>query len=137
MTCFNCREKGHIAASCPKAPIPKNVRMVITQPEKETTNLWTRVLTLKDTAEATQDSTPDTKSVGPAYKINITVEGIPTRAFLDHSSQVTIVHRQLLPLIQEKNKWSSEKCKSKNIPLEVQPVGAMGKELGASGMDGS
>ena len=43
VTCFNCREKGHIAASCPKAPIPKNVRMVTNQPEKETdteTNLW-------------------------------------------------------------------------------------------------
>ena len=139
VTCFNCREKGHMAASCPKAPIPKNVRMVTSQPdhEKETdaeTNLWTRVLTLKDTAEGKQDSTPDAKSVGPAYKINITVEGIPTRAFLDHGSQVTIVRRQLLPLIQEKNEWSSEKCESKNIPLEAQPVGAMGKELGASGM---
>ena len=73
-----------MAASCPKAPIPKNVRMVAGQPEKETdaeTNLWTRVLTLKDTAEETEDSTPDAKSVGPTYKINITVEGIPTRAF--------------------------------------------------------
>ena len=35
VTCFNCREKGHMAASCPKAPTPKNVRMVTSQPEKE------------------------------------------------------------------------------------------------------
>ena len=33
-------------------------------------------------------------------------------------------------MILEKNTW----CKSKNIPLKAQPVGAMGKELGASGM---
>ena len=137
VTCFNCREKGHMAAACPKAQTPKNVRMVANQPERETdaeTNLWTRVLTLTDTVETTQGSTPDARSVGPAYKINITVEGIPTRAFLDHGSQVTIVRRQLLPMIQEKNAWSAEKCKSKNIPLTAQPVGAMGKELGASGM---
>ena len=126
-----------MAAACPKAQTPKNVRMVANQPERETdteTNLWTRVLTLTDTVETTQGSTPDARSVGPAYKINITVEGIPTRAFLDRGSQVTIVHRQLLPMIQEKNAWSAEKCKSKNIPLTAQPVGAMGKELGASGM---
>ena len=47
---------------------------------------------------------------------------------------MTIIHRQLLPLIREKYEWSDEKCNSKNIPLKAQPVGAMGKELGASGM---
>ena len=137
VTCFNCREKGHMAATCPKAQIPKNVRMVTNQPKRETdteANPWTRVLTLKDSVAATQGSTLYARSVGPAYKVNITVEGIPTRAFLDHGSQVTIVRRQLLPMILEKNAWSTEKCKSKNIPLKAQPVGAMGKELGATGM---
>ena len=126
-----------MAATCPKAQIPKNVRMVTNQPKREMdteANLWTRVLTLKDTVAATQGSTPYARSVGPVYKVNITVEGIPTRAFLDHGSQVTIVHRQLLPMILEKNSWSTEKCKSKNIPLKAQPVGGMGKELGTSGM---
>ena len=130
VTCFNCREKGHMAATCPKAQIPKNVRMVTNQPKRETdteANPWTRVLTLKDTVAATQGSTLYARSVGPAYKVNITVEGIPTRAFLDHGSQVTIVRRQLLPMILKKNAWSTEKCKSKNIPLKAQPVGAMGK----------
>ena len=81
-----------MAAACPKAQIPKNVRMVTNQPKREAdteTNLWTRVLTLKDTVMATQltqDSTPDASSVGPAYKVNLTVERIPTRAILDHAS---------------------------------------------------
>ena len=58
--------------------------MVTSQPEKEADteiNLWSRMLTLKDIVEVTQDSTPDAKFVGPVYKINITVKGIPTRAF--------------------------------------------------------
>ena len=88
---------------------------------------------MKDT-KTVVDGSHDAKIVGPTYKINVTVEGIPTRAILDHGSQVTIVRRQLLPLIREKYEWSDEKCKTKNIPLEAQPVGAMGKELGASGM---
>ena len=122
--------------SCPKGQIPKNVRVVTDQQKKETakdTSLWTRVLTMKDT-KTVPDSSHDAKVVGPTYKINVTVEGIPTRAILDHGSQVTIVCRQLLPLIRDKYEWSDEKCKTKNIPLEAQPVGAMGKELGASGM---
>ena len=135
--CFNCQEKGHVASVCPKRTTPKNLRLVTGQQEKESSediSLWTRVLTLKDTVQGPDNKPRDAKTVGPAYKVNITVEGIPTRAFLDHGSQVTIVRRHLLPLIQEKNQWSNEKCKEKNIPLQGQPVGAMGKELGAVGM---
>lgn len=99
--CFNCHEKDHMANSCPKGQIAKNARVVTNQQEKETakdTSLWTRVLTMKDT-KTVLDSSHDAKVVGPTYKINVTVEGIPTRAFLDHGLQVTIVRRQLLPLI--------------------------------------
>jgi len=137
ITCFNCHEKGHIASACPRRQTPKNVHLVKGQQEKEPkedTSLWTRVLTLKDTALFPENTTHNDKIVGPTYKVNITVEGIATRAFLDHGSQVTIVRQQLLPLIRERNQWSDEKCKTKNAPLQAQPVGALGKELGAVGM---
>ena len=29
--------------------------------------------------------------IGPAYKVDVIVGGVPTRAFIDHGSQVTIV----------------------------------------------
>ena len=70
--------------------------------------------------------------VGPTYKVNVTVGGIPTRAFLDHGSQVTIVWRQILPVIREKQQWSNEQCVAKTTckDMGAQPVGAVGKELG-------
>ena len=126
-----------MANTCPKGQTPKNVRVVTDQQEKESdedTSLWTRVLTVTDATDTVQDSSRKAQVAGPTYKLNVKVEGIPTRAFLDLGSQVTIVRRQLLPLIREKYEWSDEKCNSKNIPLKAQPVGAMGKELGASGM---
>ena len=58
--------------------------------------LWTRVLTFNQSDEQHQ---PRTHTVGPIYKVNMTVGGIPTRAFLDHGSQITIIRRQLLPKI--------------------------------------
>ena len=40
---------------------------------------------------------------GLTYKIDITVDGVKTRALLDHGAQVSLACRQLLPVIQEKN----------------------------------
>lgn len=46
---------------------------------------------------------------------------------------MTIVQRQLLPLIREKQEWPDEQCVAKtNCQLGSQPVGAMGRELGTS-----
>ena len=37
------------------------------------------------------DKLENTKLIGPTYKIEIILEGVRTRALLDHGSQVTIV----------------------------------------------
>ena len=71
--------------------------------------------------------------IGPTYKIEITVEGVHTRALLDHGAQVTIVRRQLLGKIRNEQGWSLETCHSKELPLKNQPIGATGAELGAIG----
>ena len=101
----------------------------------EEINLWTRVLTLKQTG---QEQASKTHVVGSAYKVDVTVEGVPTwsRAFIDHGSQITIVRRHLLPLIREKQKWLDEQCIAKTNckSTGAQPVGAMGKDLGICGI---
>ena len=143
---FNCNEKGHFASSCPKAK--KSSFRVSMEGNQETTSeiqtsdnqtlteeitLWTRVLTFNQSDEQHQ---PRTHTVGPIYKVNMTVGGIPTRAFLDHGSQITIIRRQLLPKIRDKRGWSDQQCIAKTNCKEMgaQPVGAMGKELGTCGI---
>ena len=96
--CFNCNEKGH---SCPKAK--KGSFKVSMEGNEETTSeiqtfdnqtvseeitLWTRVLTFSQSDEQHQ---PRTHTIGPIYKVDVTVRGIPTRAFLDHGSQISII----------------------------------------------
>ena len=92
-------EKGHFASSCPKGKVSKGSLRVHIDHQEETTSggdkttseeisLWTRVLTLKQSREEQQSKT---HVVGPTYKVDVTVGGVPTRAFLDHGSQVTIV----------------------------------------------
>ena len=139
---FNCKEKGHFASSCPKGrPLRGSLRVhtdqIETMPDEERTvseeiNLWTRVLTSKQSVEE-QSSKPH--MIGPAYKVDMTVGGVPTRAFLDYGSQVTIVRHQL-PLIREKQGWLDEQCLAKTNckNMDTQPVGAMGQELGTCGI---
>ena len=57
--------------------------------------------------------------------------GIKTRALLDHGAQVTLVRKELLPLIKEKNQWSTSQCDTKNLKMGGQPIGAGGEALGA------
>ena len=39
---------------------------------------------------------------GPSYKVNVVVEGVKTRGFLDHGAQVSLIRKELLPTIKEK-----------------------------------
>ena len=51
------------------------------------------------------------------------IEGVRTRTLLDHGAQVTIVRRQLLSHIREKQGWTLEQCLATG-------VGAGGEALG-------
>ena len=147
--CFNCHKKGHIAKHCPNFGTPPRtpVRAMSTATvsangtaEKEESEKvpneqmwkWTRILSTVDSKDQNLSST--FPIVGPTYKVDVTVDGIKTRALLDHGSQVTIVRQQLLPMVKEKQEWSMDTCQTKVVPLKSQPVGATGQELGAVGI---
>ena len=68
---------------------------------------------------------------GPVYKVDVKVEGVQTRALLDHGAQVSLLRLQMLPMIKDKKQWSLEQCHSKNRALDQQPVAAEGNALGA------
>ena len=143
--CFNCRKKGHIAKQCPNGSTQQGtpVRALLTTNESNATDSttkaaepthekmwkWTRVLSTSGSEH--QDGSSEFPIVGPTYKVDVTVDGVKTRALLDHGSQVTIVRQQLLPMVKEQQQWSMDTCVSKVVPLKSQPVGASGQELGA------
>ena len=68
---------------------------------------------------------------GSTYKAGVIVEGVKVRALLDHGAQVSLVRKELLPVIRERNGWTLEECHDRNCKLEGQPTGAGGYELGA------
>ena len=80
-------------------------------------DLWSLVLSVDG-----GDKLENTKLIDSTYKIEIIVEGVCTRALLDHGSQVIIVRRQLLGKVKEKQQWSLEISHLKEIPLENQPA---------------
>ena len=101
--CFRCKchQKGHLAKVCPNTSMPKGSQWVTTEraleeskdanpdvtSEVEYEELWTRVVSASD-----QGNSPDhSPVVGPTYKVDVTIEGVKTRALLDHGSQVSIV----------------------------------------------
>ena len=72
--------------------------------------------------------------IGSVYKVDVTINGVPTRALIDSGSQVCIIRQQLLPIIKEKCNWSLSDCVARNLPLNTQPVGAEGSILGATAL---
>ena len=133
--CFNCSQRGHLAKDC-TAPKKKSSSRRITDCQEESNPVsdpWIcSVATTDDTLDAT-DSTKVSRR-GPTYKVKVEVEGVRTRALLDHGAQVSIVRRQLLSHIREKWDWTLEQCHAKNLPFESQPVGAGGERLGTIGI---
>ena len=60
------------------------------------------------------------------------MDGVRVRALLDHGAQVSLVRKELLPKIREKNGWTLDQCHDRNCKLEGQPTGAGGHKLGAT-----
>ena len=75
-----------------------------------------------------------TAARGLTYKVDIIVDGVKTRALLDHGAQVSLARHQLLPVIKERNHWTQEQCQDRSLKMEGQPQGAGEHDLGAEGM---
>ena len=88
---------------------------------------WMRILTVHGEENISQKS--GAKLSGPTFKVNAVVEGVKTRALLDNGSQVTLVRVELLPKIKG---WKLEHQSEQDSNLTTQPIGASGKELGAT-----
>ena len=158
--CFGCHQKGHVISDCPEKKAKKSRRVIQTeqtivnsaetkdvdpwdqsvatsQPESSDNQLtngpresWMRVLTA-----ATEEESGDSQSaklVGPAFKVNVDIEGVKTRALLDNGSQVTLVRGEHMARVRAQNNWTLEQCHEKNRPMDTQPIGASGQELGAT-----
>ena len=147
--CFTCHKRGHIAKHCPnRGTQARNPVRALSTATDETVSSninpegdeqaskmmwkWARVLSTPNPSN--QSGSSDPLIVGPTYKVHVSVDGVKTRALLDHGSQVTIVRQQLLPMVKEKQQWSMDNCMEKTVPLESQPIGATGQELGAHGI---
>jgi len=103
---------------------------------KEAKLLWSRVVTegaSKSDCNG-KSEVPSLLRSGPVYKADVTIDGVKSQALLDHRSQITIVQRQMLPLVKEKHGWSLEICLNKLKPLESFPTGAFGQKLNAKGI---
>ena len=136
--CYICKQKGHMAKSCLETK--KNpARMVVLDSSESTTDAgkqqpvdvdkldpWMRtVMAEKEKSEGASDTR------GPSYKVNVVVEGVKTRGFLDHGAQVSLIRKELLPTIKEKQGWIITECHERNIEMGQQPIGATGTPLGA------
>ena len=86
---------------------------------------WMRTVT---TSKESKEGTVNARR--PSYKVNIVVKGVKTRGFLDHGAQVSLIRKELLPVIKEKQNWTQTECHKRNLKIGQQPVGATGAPLG-------
>ena len=125
--CFKCHHKGHVARDCPQTGTSARV-IVTTEGISSDEECWIRVGVL------TAGSEPEKTAVsnaGPTYKVEVTVEGLKSRALVDNGSQISLVRTEMLPKLKEINGWSLEECRSKTSKVCSQPLGAGGNKLGA------
>ena len=130
--CFKCHQLGHIAAKCPTSQPNKEPTRRITTTTGESEDLWVRVgvvTTERNTASAQLSG--DVGTTGPTYKVDVTVEGLKTRALVDNGSQVSLIRTEMLPKLKELNNWTMEECNTRTHKMVSEPVGAGGQVLGA------
>jgi len=138
--CFKCQKTGHLAKNCTGSKVKSSFRVGVDCPgaieeiesrvDKDD-ELWLRTIVAEPDIEILA---LQVAMKGPTYKIDIVVDGIRTRALLDSGAQVSLARQQLLPHIKQKNNWSLEQCRQRNLKLDGQPLGAGGESLGAKGV---
>ena len=95
------------------------------QDDVEKLDPWMRTITAR---KENNEGTANTE--GPSFKVNVVVEGVKTRGFLDHGAQVSFMRKELLPAIKEKQGWTHVECYERDIKMGQQPVGTTGAPLG-------
>ena len=81
--------------------------------------------------EAAVNELPNVDITSPTYKVDMTVDGMKTRALIDNGSQISLVRTEMLPKLKDLNNWTMEECKMRTQQMVSQPVGAGGQVLGA------
>ena len=132
MRCYNCSQVGHVAKYCPEK---KAARVMAPGDSEDAASHTPCDPWIRTVATVTkQHSLEVSQRQGPVYKVDVEIEGLKTRALLDHGAQVSLIRKQMLPQIQEDRGWTKEQCHSRNLVLDQQPVGAEGNSLGAVGV---
>ena len=144
--CFKCSKRGHLVKDCPERKKQNQSARRIELPEENngSQDPWLLMLTTEtmhkyqlDTVDPclctlTMSSDKPLAIKGPTYKAEVNVDGVRVRVLLDHGAQVSLVRKELLPKIREKNGWTLDQCHDRNCKLEGQPTGAGGHKLGAT-----
>ena len=118
---------------CPE-PKKKPANRILVEESEPEEQFVKRVLVEKDPwmcSVSASKSEDKLNARGPTYKVDIDVNSIKTRGFLDHGAQVTLVRKELLSAIGEKHGWSLEERHKRNLKMKSRPVGASGTDLGA------
>ena len=143
--CFNCRKKGHLVTNCPKPPrkndkFTESTRRIESGKEIETVespNPWILAVTTEEEACQLKLADKTLPRRGPTYKVVVEVDGIKTKALLDHGAQVSLLRQELLPMIRQKCGWTMEQYQLRNLELDRQPVGASRETLGVMAASGA
>lgn len=106
-------------------------RIVLSDETDGSQDLWLLMLTTEmrhkhplDTVDPclctmTMSSDKSLAIKGPTYKAEVNVDGVRVRVLLDHgAAQVSLVCKELLLKIREKNKWTLDQCHDRNCKVE-------------------
>ena len=96
-----------MAKDCPEATKKPGARVIKCEADQEPDDEdypWMRTVSVSSGAEV-EEVLP---TRGSTYKVDVVVDGIKTRALLDHGAQVSIVRRELLPKICGVQGWTQE-----------------------------
>ena len=128
--CFKCSKLGHVAKDCPEERQNQQARRItLSEGNSELQDPWLLMLSAGTRQQhqqvavssglctVTMTSNKSLNIRGPTYKAGVIVEGVKVRALLDHGAQVSLVHKELLPKIKERNGWTLEECHDRNCQV--------------------